>query len=103
MGGHVGAGESYQQAFERELQEELNLDASKITYQVAGKLTPSIHKVCAHMHLYLINTNVAPDYNPDDFVGAQWRDIPELLAALKKGEPAKGDLLPLVKFVQGML
>src|ERR1044072_3256275 len=32
MGGHVAAGETYHQAFVRELQEELNIDASTVKY-----------------------------------------------------------------------
>lgn len=103
VGGHVAAGESYQQAFERELQEELNLNAASVSYKMVGKLTPLVHNVSAHMHLYLIYTNTTPDYNTDDFTEAHWHDVPELLDTLNNGERAKSDLSILIKFLQTLL
>lgn len=103
VGGHVMAGESYEQAFERELREELNLEASHCTYEFVAKLTPHGHKVSAFMHLYLIHTNVEPEYNKDDFESAQWYTLQKLQEMIKNGAPAKSDLLPLIAVIEKFL
>jgi isopentenyldiphosphate isomerase len=41
VGGHVISGESYDQAFRRELQEELNIEVSHVSYRLLSKLTPA--------------------------------------------------------------
>lgn len=51
VGGHVSAGESYDQAFERELHEELNMEIAEITHRFIAKLSPHKHNVSAHMHV----------------------------------------------------
>jgi isopentenyldiphosphate isomerase len=103
VGGHVMAGETYEKAFERELQEELNVKAVQISYKLIGKLTPFQHDVSAFMHVYLINTNKTPDYNPRDFSDAHWIGIPSLKEKIKNGEQVKGDFLILISFIQNLL
>jgi len=103
VGGHVMAGEDYDQAFERELQEELNIKRSQVSYQFIGKLSPYRHGVSAFMHLYLITTNITPNYNPADFSEASWVNITKLNERIKKGEQVKGDLTILINFVQDLL
>ena len=99
VGGHVAAGETYDQAFARELQEELNLNISQISHRLLTKLTPHQHGVSAFMHFYLIFTNQTPAYNTDDFVSAAWYPIAELQKLVAAGEPMKGDLPALIKFL----
>jgi len=99
VGGHVAAGETYDQAFARELQEELNLDLSQISHRLLTKLTPHQYGVSAFMHFYLIFTNQTPAYNTDDFVGAAWYPISELQKLVAAGEPMKGDLPKLIEIV----
>ena len=96
VGGHVEAGESYQQAFERELKEELNLDAASIKHEIIAKLTPHEHRVSAFMHLYLLYSNTTPLYNQNDFESASWMSIQELQEKIKNGAPVKGDLPLLI-------
>ncbi len=103
VGGHVMTGENYDQAFERELQEELNIKSSQISYQLIAKLTPYQHGVSAFMHVYLIATDTTPHYNPNDFSDASWINISELKEKIKKGERVKGDLSILVSFIQNLL
>lgn len=102
VGGHVASGENYEQAFIRELKEELNIDASQVNYTLVAKLTPQRHKVSAYMHLYVIMTDETPVYNIDDFISATWFTIPELEALLLKGEPTKSDLPILLNLLQNM-
>jgi len=99
VGGHVSSGENYQQAFERELKEELNLDSAQCRYEVIAKLTPYEHKVSAFMQLYVIYTQISPKYNANDFESAEWIDILDLQEKLNRGEPTKNDLPILVKIL----
>ena len=103
VGGHVSAGEGYQQAFERELKEELNLGADHCNYRMIAQLTPHEHKVSAFMHVYIINTNVTPDYNVNDFESAFWISLQELQQKIKNGEHCKGDLPRLIDVLQTIL
>jgi isopentenyldiphosphate isomerase len=100
VGGHVVSGESYQQAFERELKEELNLDAVQCTYEIIAHLTPHEHNVSAFMQVYIIHTTVTPSYNTSDFESSQWIAISELQEKIENGEPTKGDLPLLVKCIE---
>ncbi len=100
VSGHVAAGESYEQAFERELQEELNVSLSQVHYRLLGKLTPATHGVSAFMHLYLIVMDADPVYNPNDFESASWFTLEALQELIKQGEPTKGDLPALVNALQ---
>lgn len=99
VGGHVQAGETYLQAFERELREELNLDLSDVSYASVAYLNPHQHNVSAHMQVYVIKYNQTPPYNTDDFVSSLWLSIAELQQAIRQGEPIKGDLSVLIDFL----
>ena len=46
VGGHVMAGETYDQAFARELAEELNINICDVSHKFLTKLTPHQHGVC---------------------------------------------------------
>lgn len=99
VGGHVAAGESYEQAFKRETHEEVNIDVEQVSYEMVAKLTPQEHGVSAFMHLYIIRTNATPAYNTNDFASASWISLDDLQQRLQQGEPAKGDLIKLVQFL----
>ena len=103
VGGHVKAGESYEQAFSRELKEEINFDASLYKYEIITKLTPQEHNVSAFMQLYVIYTDITPDYNMDDFESACWMDISELQEKIKDGATTKGDLPVLIAILHNFL
>lgn len=96
VGGHVKAGETYLQAFERELQEELNLSVQDIAYSCAAYLNPKKNNVSAHMNVYIINYNQTPKYNTKDFIDSMWITIPELQKIIQHGEKTKGDLPALI-------
>ena len=96
VGGHVEAGESYQHAFERELKEELNFNATACKYEMIAKLTPHEHHVSAFMNLYIIYSNITPHYNQNDFESTSWMSIQELQEKIQHGIPTKGDLPLLI-------
>jgi isopentenyl-diphosphate delta-isomerase len=97
MGGHVQAGEKYEQAFSREIREELRIDTAVVPYQLIGVLTPQQHKTSAFMHVYLLKTNNAPNYNTDDFFEYYWLTPRELLDRLAAGDSSKDDLPRIVR------
>ena len=96
VGGHVMAGETYEQAFMRELQEELQLDAAQIQYQLVAKFNPPQHQVSAHMQVYFIYQEATPAANPQDFIESHWFTLLELRALIEKSVPMKGDLPKLI-------
>lgn len=92
VGGHVEAGETYQVAFERELKEELNLDAANVDYQMIGSMNPHEDAVTAFMQVYLIKYNTSPVYNPNDFVEYYWMSADQLLDKIVQGVKVKSDI-----------
>jgi isopentenyl-diphosphate delta-isomerase len=97
MGGHVSAGENYELALKRELQEELRIELAQVTCQMIGKLNPQKHGTSAFMQVYLIRTNNTPDYNQNDFCESFWLTPNQLLNWIDQGEPCKGDLPIIVR------
>lgn len=97
MGGHVASGETYQQAFERELYEELGLDTKNITYKMIGKLNPHDHNTSAFMQVYLIHLNQVDAYNTKDFCEFFWLTPQECIEKLNSSDVGKGDLLKIIQ------
>jgi isopentenyl-diphosphate delta-isomerase len=79
ISGHVSSGETYDQTFEREVQEELNLSVHDVHYQKQGKLTPHEHQSYAFISIYLISYNQVPEYNKNDFCEYFWLYPHEIL------------------------
>ena len=100
MGGHVTAGESYDDAFKRELLEELNIDVTKTRYDMVGKLTPHEHQTSAFMQVYLLHVNEAPAYNPNDFIEFFWLTPQETIDYIEAGNKSKDDLPKIIKELQ---
>jgi isopentenyldiphosphate isomerase len=96
VGGHVKSGETYQQAFERELEEELNIKAIDVQHSLIAYLHPQKDNVSAHMNVYRIRYNQTPDYNKDDFIDSFWISIAELQKRIAEGAPVKSDLPMLI-------
>lgn len=99
VGGHVASGETYDEAFRRELHEELGLDLDEVEWSLLGHLTPHEHGVAAFMQVYEIRCNIVPDYNKDDFVEFFWLKPHEILERIESGEGTKDDLPKLVKLI----
>jgi isopentenyldiphosphate isomerase len=96
MGGHVESGETYDEAFKRELMEELNIDADKNEWKLLAHLTPRGDGVSAFMNVYELQSADNPRYNPEDFIEYFWLTPEELFKKIKEGEKTKGDLPILV-------
>ena len=96
MAGYAVSGESYEEAFKRELQEELNIDSDKIPYKIKGIVKPS-EGVHGFTLVYEIQTENTPKYNKNDFIDSFWISPEKLLKRIEEGDKAKGDLTILVK------
>jgi len=96
MGGHVDSGETYEQAFKRELMEELNIKIDENCWKLLGHLTPE-NGVSAYMKVYEIYANIAPQYNHNDFSESFWLSPAELIQRIEAGDPSKSDLPILVR------
>ena len=101
VGGHVETGESYEEAFKRELKEELNIDPASTPYRILGKLTPHQHSLSAFMTVYEIKSDTAPDYNKEDFTEYYWLTPADFFKRVKEGEKTKEDLPKLIKHFYG--
>jgi len=96
VGGHVKSGESYDDAFKRELLEELKIDLSDIQHCLLGYLTPPKNKVSSYMKVYKIFSDKTPQFNTNEFIEGFWLTPFEIARKINAGESAKDDLLRLL-------
>jgi isopentenyl-diphosphate delta-isomerase len=96
-GGHVSSVETYEEAFAKEMSEELNMNIANYPYKVLGTMNPYTDSVAAFMTVYEIQSDDAPDYNHDDFSEYYWLTPEEVMKRLENGDTSKSDLPPLLK------
>lgn len=97
VGGHVGSGESYDEAFVRETAEELNIDLTKTKFKEIGYHRPTEFGAHCFGKVYEIRSDTTPNYNQQDFIEAAWMDPIEVIERVKAGDAAKGDLTSLIR------
>ena len=96
-GGHVSSGETYDEAFAKEVREELNIDVSKIDWKMVGTMTPQDDETKAFITVYEIQSDATPDYNSDDFVEHYWLTPIEIMQRLSDGDTSKENLPKILK------
>lgn len=99
IGGHIGAGETYEDAFVRETAEELNLDLDRIPYRLIGYFNRKEHGVHCFQKVYEIKLDEEPDYNKDDFIEAYWLKPQEVIDRIAAGDKYKDDLPILINLL----
>ena len=96
-GGHVESKETYEEAFIKEAGEELNIDVTKTKYTILGTMNPHADNVGAFMTVYELESDEVPNFNSNDFTEYYWLTPLDLLQKLESGDPAKTDILPVLK------
>lgn len=96
ISGYVQKGEDYEQAFARELEEEVNLRISEVDAKEIGYFGPQ-DTLYAFTKVYEIHLETTPNYNTVDFCDSYWLYPEELYNLIQKGEKAKSDLPKLLK------
>jgi isopentenyldiphosphate isomerase len=92
VAGHVESGESYENAFRRETQEELGIDVDTIPWKQVAKFTPSADGVHFFEVVYEMVFEGEPQYSRTDFGEAAWYTPEEALALIRSGGHHKMDL-----------
>jgi len=95
VGGHVESGEDYLTTVLRETEEEINLKL-----QPEDVTLIDVQRIDENRYfnaLYILRTNKTPDFNPDDFVSAEWLTPQALLKMIEQGVPAKTNIKLAVK------
>lgn len=88
--GHVESGTTYIDTIIRETKEEVNLDITKAQVEFVGKMKSEDVKY--FRSIYLLRSNITPEYNADDFMSAEWLTPDELIANIDNGHTAKSSL-----------
>lgn len=90
VGGHVETGEDYLTTILRETEEEINLRLK--TEDVILIDIQRQDKTRYFNALYIHKTDITPEFNPDDFVSAEWLSPETLKEKLATGTPAKDNI-----------
>jgi isopentenyldiphosphate isomerase len=90
VGGHVGAGEDYLSTIIREAEEELNLAITPENVELVDKTILDDIKYIRYLYLY--RSDDTPEFNPHDFVKAEWMSPEELVKEIDGGHLAKSSL-----------
>ncbi len=103
VGGGVKSGESYEQAFKREVKEEANLDVNKYSYKELGYVKP----VEGEDHLFfqkIYEIKVSDQkigYNPEDFCEYRWITAQEFHKNIIHNDKIASDLPYLINRFYG--
>lgn len=97
---HIGKGEDYTEAMVRGFQEELNLVVTSEDLEFIGIMPPDEAKGIYYFRgIFVYRSNVAPQYNPEDYTGAEWMTPNELREKIEAGVPAKTVILPTLDYL----
>ena len=96
-GGHVSSGDGYDDTMVREMEEELNFTPDPARLRFIAKMPPTSTPYFRAIYIY--DSDETPQFNPDDFVSAEWMAPKELLELLASGVAAKGSIKETVEFL----
>jgi isopentenyl-diphosphate delta-isomerase len=90
VGGHVESGDNYIQTLIREAKEEINLDIDKKDIEFISNVTYEENGY--KQNIYLFKTDATPEFNPNDFISAEWLTPAELIKSIDNGHKTKSNL-----------
>lgn len=96
VAGYVEHGETYEEAFRKEVGEELGWNIDQFAWRALGKFGPRDGLGTVSM-VYEISSNEAPVLHTGDFQSARWMQPADVAAEIRAGHPAKSNLLPLLQ------
>lgn len=97
VGGCVHAGESYENAFKREVKEEINIDVDQVSHRLLGYFTPYNDGSAAFKQVYEIVLEDVKTFDAHEFCASQWMQPQELMQRIEAGEKALPDVPMLLK------
>lgn len=97
IAGHVTSGETYEEAFIKEAQEEVGLDLSTIPYREIGHLNPYQDDISLFQKVYEIESDAVPEYDTHEFCEYKWLTPEEILERFQNGESMKSDIPKVVE------
>lgn len=100
-GGHVESGDDYLPTIIRESAEELNVTIRADDLELVAKTVSE--KIRYIRCIYLLRSDETPQFNPKDFVRAEWLYPTELLRKIRAGHPAKSNLIETIEILQKYL
>lgn len=99
-GGHVKAGESYEEALRRELWEECRIDLDETECSCVGKFSPKVG-VSSFMKVYRLVSSQEPVFSSEEFSSASYLPLSAFRELLSSDEPRNGDLAKVASLVFG--
>lgn len=96
VSGCVSSGETYEQAFAREVAEEANLDINQVPWQCLGYLTPRDCGISFFMKVYKIKLNQTPNFNREDFCEFFWLKPEEVMQKITVGNEQSKASMPIL-------
>lgn len=109
VGGHVEAGESYWQAIDRELKEELGKIEHLGELRSLGVLSPykvPISSFSCFFHAHVADSSSLPAIDPREFKEFLWLSVDQALALIQceqNTHPSKDDLPVALQYFRGLL
>lgn len=98
ISGCILSGETYEQGFAREAQEEMALDINDFTYELLHIYNPTQEKeATSFCALYRLESNSTPAFNTDDFSGVTWMTPEEVITTIAQGMRSKKMIKPVIE------
>lgn len=99
VGGLAMAGETPEEAFVREVQEELGLRLTEGGFQFLADFSPLSTSLQCFTRVYQVPFEGTPKLAPDEFSGGEWLLPSEVLDRMEAGERVNGDLAEVLRLL----
>lgn len=97
LSGHVKSGEDYESAFRRLALEKLHIDIDTVPWKFLAHLTPHKNGVSAFQNIYLINSDILPEFDHNKYVESHWITPEEIIKKVEIRESVRDDLGTVTK------